>query len=239
LAQPVSLLHTSDCHLGSDSRGREERAFESAVDFAIARSVDLFVIAGDLFDDTRLPDGLLSWALAQLARLECPVTLMPGNHDAHEQGAVYSDFMSESRGTNIHTLADESGSYVDLDQDGISVWGKALVQHTPEFRPLGGMPKRRNGNWHIALGHGYVQNTNLSNGRSSPILPDELEQADCDYIALGHCHVFRDVTSGGGPPAFYSGATASSREGRAGVILVELAEGHPTDVSWRELPSNG
>ncbi len=69
------------------------------------------------------------------------------------------------------------------------------------------------------MGHGLFMDVPAMPLRSSPISPDEISGASCDYIALGHVHVFRDVSQGG-VPAFYSGAPSGSHAGA--VALVEL-----------------
>ena len=74
--QPVRLLHTSDCHLGSDERGKEEAAFERAIACAHDERVDAVLIAGDLFDHIRVSDETLLWTAAQLGRLACPVVVI-------------------------------------------------------------------------------------------------------------------------------------------------------------------
>ena len=68
-------------------------------------------------------------------------------------------------------------------------------------------------------------------GLSSPILWTELAQAGCDYVALGHVHVFRDVTQGRSP-AFYSGAPSGMRD--SGAVLVTLDPVHGTTVEHHE-----
>ncbi|MEA2520055.1 MAG: repair protein SbcD/Mre11, partial [Chloroflexota bacterium] len=56
----LRLLHTADVHLGARhadlgeqaaaQRERQFAAFQAAIELAIAEKVDLFLIAGDLFD---------------------------------------------------------------------------------------------------------------------------------------------------------------------------------------------
>ena len=99
----------------------------------------------------------------------------------------------------------------------LSVWGRPVYDHVPSFRPLEGLQPRPNEGWYVVLGHGLVMDDSIHVGRSSPISLAELEQADCDYVALGHVHRFLDVTQGG-PAAYYSGAPSGTRRPTAAVV---------------------
>jgi DNA repair exonuclease SbcCD nuclease subunit len=64
------------------------------------------------------------------------------------------------------------------------------------------------------LAHGLFTEDNET-GRSSPITPGEIEASAYDYIALGHVHVFGEVSRGstkaaycGTPAPLYSSAEA-------------------------------
>ncbi len=67
--------------------------------------------------------------------------------------------------------------------------------------------------------------------RSSPITPAEIEASGYDYIALGHIHVFGDVSQGG-TRAFYCGTPAplyaSSEAGS--VLQIDCVPGEPVRV---------
>ncbi len=60
--------------------------------------------------------------------------------------------------------------------------------------------------------------------RSSPITPEEVALADCDYIALGHVHLFRDVSQGKAP-TFYSGAPSGSQARTVALVSMDAATG--------------
>ncbi|HEU5322150.1 MAG TPA: metallophosphoesterase, partial [Methylomirabilota bacterium] len=74
--RPLRVLHTADVHLESDGYGdarqqaahqaRGRRVFQRIVDRALGDEVDLVLIAGDLFDNARIPDTLLHWTAEQL-----------------------------------------------------------------------------------------------------------------------------------------------------------------------------
>jgi DNA repair exonuclease SbcCD nuclease subunit len=228
--RPARLLHTSDVHLGVPG-SREERALHAAVDLAEALEVDAVLVAGDLFDHARVPDEVLELAATELGRLRRPVVLMPGNHDVLDARSVHDRFDVRSRCPNVQFLDDPAGSLVRVPGTDVVVWGRGMVEHEPGFRPLAGVPARPAGTWCVAAAHGLVVDDG-SSGRSSTILPGDL-QLDWDYVALGHVHEHR-VFAGDGSRALacYPGATAASRAGEAGVVLVDLRPGRPVGLEW-------
>ena len=233
--RPATLLHTSDVHLDRDDGGRHQRAFAAAVDLAIDVDVDAVLIVGDLFDHARVRDDILVWTADQLDRLERPVVLLVGNHDALHDQSVHHRFEAESRCKDVLFLDDPDGSIVEVPGTDIVVWGRAMVEHEPAFEPLAGSPPRRPGKWNIIAGHGLVIGGEHDLHRSSPIFPHSFDSLDCDYVALGHLHEHAVLRRE--PLVCYSGATAASRKGQAGCVIVQLAPSEGASVRWTPLPN--
>lgn len=93
----MRIIHIADIHLGRrrlDGQLADQDfadAFASIVDTAIKERVDLFLIAGDLFDRPQVEPPHLSQALQILRRLKdagIPVVAIEGNHD---KAFVHSD----------------------------------------------------------------------------------------------------------------------------------------------------
>jgi exonuclease SbcD len=230
--RPTTILHTSDCHLGSTG-GREELAFAAMVDLALAARVDAVLIAGDLFDHARVPDDVLDFAAEQLDRLHCPSVLLVGNHDAFHDSSVHHRFDAGNRCRDVLFLDDPDGSMVEVPGTDVVVWGRAMIEHEPAYKPFQGLPSRPDGAWAIAAGHGLVV-PEPTPYRSSTIGPDDLDAVDWDYVALGHVHahgIVRDAPA----PVCYPGATAYSREGRPGVVLVDFVPGAGARPRWTPL----
>ena len=228
--RPASLLHTSDVHLDRDDGGHHQQAFAAAIDMAIETDVDAVLIVGDLFDHARVRDDILEWTADQLDRLERPVVLLVGNHDALHEQSVHHRFEAGSRCKDVLFLDDPDGSMVEVPGTDIVVWGRAMVEHEPAFRPLAGSPPRRQGMWNIIAGHGLVIVDDTESHRSSPIYPSSFDGLDCDYVALGHLHEHAVVHTR--PLVCYPGATARSRQGQAGCVIVDFAHGAPAALRW-------
>ena len=105
----------------------------------------------------------------------------------------------------------------------LCLWGKAMPAHTPQFQPLAGMPDASNGRWLVALAHAHFHFEDDKDLRSSPIFPEEVAQAPCDYLALGHWDRHVDVSQGR-VKAVYSGAPlgAVRTDDTVSVTVVEL-----------------
>jgi DNA repair protein SbcD/Mre11 len=203
--RPVSIVHTSDVHLETDSfgngpdgdrlRDRVRRSFSGVIDLANERGADILLIVGDLFDSSRVSDAVLHFALDEVGRAAMPVVMIPGNHDAHDERSLYANLAAAMLPPNLHLILEPEGRVIDFPQLEARIWGRALVEHSPDYRPLGGMPAPSPERWNIALAHGFF--TEEADGtRSSPITPAEIAASAYDYIALGHIHVFGDVSQG-------------------------------------------
>ena len=231
--RPATLLHTADVHLGI-SRAEEE-AFERAIDLAVEIDVDCVLIAGDLFDHSRVPDELLGWTAAQLERAGRPVVLLSGNHDTLHDASVYNRFRVTERCSHVYLLADPGGSTVGVPNTDIVVWGRAMIEHEPRYQPLGGLPAKPEECWGVVAAHGLVLEDDKPTHHGSPITPSELGAiVGWDYVALGHHHGHR-VHTHGSAPAVYPGYTARSFKGEPGVILVNFSPVDGMTFEWTSL----
>lgn len=223
----LKLLHTSDLHLGSDIYPDEALyGFEQILKLAGDRSVDAVIVAGDLFDNRAVTAELVGEVFKKFGALHRPVLVLPGNHDT---ALMNGSFDTRSLPEGVQLLLKRGGETVDLASQGkplgLSVWGEPVYDHSPEFHPMGALQPRRSEDWYIGLAHGLVTDNDPYGEYSSKITSEELAAADCDYVALGHVHVFRDVTSGGGAPAFYSGAPSGGRSPTAAIVSMDPGAG--------------
>ncbi|MGH7923684.1 MAG: metallophosphoesterase family protein, partial [Candidatus Binatus sp.] len=155
--RPLKLVHTSDVHLETDTFGSGERgvqlrdkvrrAFGRVVDIANDRDADMLLIVGDLFDSARVTEEGLAFALGTIARARMPVVMIPGNHDAHDERSIYAGLAPATLPGNLHLILEPEGRTIDFPHLATRVWGRALVEHTPDYRPLSGVPERAEGLW--------------------------------------------------------------------------------------------
>lgn len=196
----LRILHTSDIHLddriGSGmNAGTGQVGFTAVVDRAIGLEVDLFLLAGDLFDHNRVKDPCLEFASEQLSRLNCPVVMIAGNHDCLTDYSVYNRYDPRQAGDHVVFITEEEGATVRFDDLNLSIWGRGIVDHHPEHKPLGRVPDHDDDGWYLGITHGYYVDRGAQMF-SSLITPDEIERSNFDYLALGHVHVFSTMYHG-------------------------------------------
>ncbi len=239
-SRPLRIVHTSDVHLETDTfgstpqgvrlRDKVRDAFASVIELANGRGADLLLIVGDLFDSSRVSGEGLTFALGMIGRARMPVVMIPGNHDAHDERSIYAALPDGALPPNLHLILEPEGRSIHFPNLAARVWGRAMVEHSPDYRPLSGVPEPEPGKWNIAMAHGFfMEDGDL--GRSSPITAREIEATGYDYIALGHVHVFSDVSQGA-TRALYCGTPAPLYAGdNAGwVAWVTCVPGEPVSI---------
>ncbi|MYC36816.1 MAG: hypothetical protein F4X66_07875 [Chloroflexi bacterium] len=201
----VRLIHTSDTHLGDPAgHPRGEEVLVSVVDAVERLGGDVLLLAGDVFDNERVTDDVAERFVAQMARLGVPAIVLPGNHDLAHKTSVYRRPPFDEAPANLRVIRDPEGEILAFPELDMELWGRAMLSHTPEFRPLLGMPEPTEGHWLVAMAHGHFHFENDRDQRSSPIYPDDVAASGCHYLALGHWDRHADV-SRADTTAVYSG----------------------------------
>lgn len=234
-APELRLVHASDCHLASaPGRTAKEDAFSALIDLVGSTEVDALLIAGDLFDTPRAAGEILEWTAEELRRAPCPVVILPGNHDWHEDESPFLRIDFEQQCENVHVLDKPDGEVVVLADLDAAFFGRPVVDHDPSFRPIADLPSRPDVGWCIVMGHGLVVDTDHPTMRGSPIYPRDLAEVDWDYVALGHWGRYREVQAEP-VPVVYPGDTACSFDGRPGAVIVELSPTRGVTPTWTAL----
>ena len=239
----IKLVHTSDVHLDSrfttdvegDFRNSAERAFAAVVTCAMVESADLLLIVGDLFDNNRVGEDDFDFVCAQLARVDCPVVLLPGNHDVHDDFSVWHRLEVAGAGGHVHALLEHDGDRIEFEDIGTTVWGRAMAEHAPDNVPLHDAPDRLDHVWNIGLAHGQVVPKRAGIG-SSQITHDEIRGSGFDYLALGHVHVWGDMSQGL-TRAYYPGSPVAAYASTNGghVAIATLCPDNGVDVERRQV----
>jgi DNA repair exonuclease SbcCD nuclease subunit len=258
--RPFRLLHTSDVHLGSydygsgphieERRELSEERFRRVIDVGRAEQVDLFIIAGDFFDHARVSEETLRFAAAEIARIEVPTIIVPGNHDHVGKNSVYDRIDMTQVAQNLIITRSVEGETVTFGALDLEVWARSHLEHDPDFSPFIDAPGRGDAPWHIAVGHGHYMHPRSGDHPSFHIREHHFTSLDYDYVALGHWEQQTRIAAGG-LLAAYSGAPdgLASVLGESGRVLVAdferegtvrltshgLEEGHRT-LSHDEIP---
>jgi exonuclease SbcD len=107
----MRLLHTSDWHVGRSLHGadllaEQERVLSGLADVVRAESVDVVVVAGDVYDravPSADAQAVLDRVIGRLRAAGAAVVLTPGNHDSARRLGTFSALMAVS---GVHFRAD-------------------------------------------------------------------------------------------------------------------------------------
>ena len=226
LKRSLKLLHTSDIHLDNqigegEDASPAQHGMMRVIDTAIDHDVDMFLLAGDLFDHNRVKEPCLEFVTQQLARLSCPVVMITGNHDCMADYSIYHKFDPRQAGNHVSFLKEAGGEIREFDDLGLSIWGRGIVDHHPDNKPLENVPNHDAAGWFIGMTHGYYVNRG-ADMYSSLITPEEIAASNLDYLALGHVHVFSLMQHGRTLAAYPGSPNLGQGAKEMTVALVDL-----------------
>jgi DNA repair exonuclease SbcCD nuclease subunit len=239
----LRLLHTADVHLGARhtdlgdraaaQRERQFGAFTASVDLALAERIDLFLIAGDLFDSNVQPRRSVDRTAAQLKRLvdaRIRTVITPGTHDVYDGASIYRAYdlaaMAGAVGSDLVTVLDPDHPEVHLKALDLVVHGRPFATKRAPRSPLGGLDARsdKRAMWHVGLLHAAIAIPGQTDSDDVVITTEEIEASHLDYLALGHWHSTSRGKAGRTIYA-YSGApepVAIDQDKAGNVLLVGL-----------------
>lgn len=243
----LRIIHTADVHLGarhddlgeqaSAQRERQFAAFTAAIDLALVEKVDLFLIAGDLFDSNVQPRRSVERVAAQLKRLvdsKIRTVLIPGTHDCYDRSSIYRAYDLKALAGSLPD--DDLVTILSPDQRSVHLKVCDVVVHGPVFatkkaphsplHDLAGQAGDPAATWRIGMVHGSIAIPGKTERDDVVITTDEIAATGFDYLALGHWHSAQQSRAGAVTYA-YAGAPepVALDQDRAGkVLLVELEE---------------
>jgi exonuclease SbcD len=246
----LRLLHTADVHLGARhadlgeqaaaQRERQFAAFRASVDVALAEKVDLFLVAGDLFDSNVQPRRSVERVAAELQRLaagKIRAVLIPGTHDVYDRASIYRAYdlpalSGSGPDEDLVTVLTPDRSEIVLPALDAVVYGRVFETKRAPHSPLEGLDAAHDdrGTWKIGLVHGAVAIPGKTEHDEVVVTKEEIAASGLDYLALGHWHSAQSGTAGATTFA-YSGApeAVALDQDRAGkVLLVSLDEKNGT-----------
>jgi exonuclease SbcD len=259
----MRLLHTSDWHIGRSLHGTDLLAEQEAVlgglaEVVAAESVDVVLVAGDVYDravPSADAQAVLSRVVARLRRAGATVVMTPGNHDSARRLGTFSELLAAG---GLHVRADTPR----LDEpvllaDGhgeVAIYGLPYLE--PEIARFElGLPAARSheavlaeamdrvradlflrpGTRSVVLAHAFVGGGQPSDSERDisvggvDLVPGAVFDG-VDYVALGHLHRPQTLT----PRMRYSGSPLAYSFGEAGqqkqAWLIELDASGLTDV---------
>ncbi|MBR5273508.1 MAG: DNA repair exonuclease [Clostridia bacterium] len=238
----IKVVHCADFHLGSPMSGVRECAeirrdelltsLCAVVDLCLEESVQVLLVAGDLFDSPYVSDEICRVVERQFSRLNIPVFIALGNHDYNAPGGVYSRMDLPS---NVYVF-DGAFSVVELQEIGLRVCGAGFSGEYCDQSLVGDFTLPDDDCVNVILLHGDV----VSSGGSSkynPIDIVKLSQSGADYCALGHIHKRTLPMKIGTMTCAYSGSVESrgfDETGEKGVYIGTVSK-EGCDLDFRRI----
>ena len=235
----VTIVHSSDLHLGPDSSGGSSDASDplaklrDVLAVAKAEGAGLVILAGDTFDHNRQSSQLIDRTTGMMREFGTPIVILPGNHDPLSPDSVYRRAQLAAA-PNLCVLGLSTRDAAVFPELGLEVWGKAHLDYT-DMSPLSA-PRSRSTPWLVVAAHGhYVEEPHVP-GRflgSWLIRSEDLKAAGADYVALGH---WNRAVRVGDPQvnAYYSG----SPEYALTVNVVRFRDDGSVEVKRTPLPGS-
>jgi len=245
----LRIIHTADVHLGARhddlgeqaaaQRERQFAAFKAAVDLAIAEKVDIFLIAGDLFDSNVQPRRSVERVAAELKRLadaRIRSVIIPGTHDCYDRASIYRAYdLPALAGANpdeaMITVLDPDHPSVHLSACDVVVHGQVFgtkrAPHSPLRDIAAAVTAEPAATWHIGMVHGSIAIQGKTDGDEVVITTQEIAASRLDYLALGHWHSAQFSRSGSVAYG-YAGAPEpiALDQDRAGKVLLVALDEH-------------
>jgi exonuclease SbcD len=243
----LRIIHTADIHLGARhddlgaqaaaQRERQFAAFRATVDLALAEKVDLFLIAGDLFDSNVQPRRSVERVAAELKRLAMArirTVIIPGTHDVYDRTSIYRAYdLKAMAGSTDHddlvTVLTPDLPKVHLPALDVVVHGRVFDTKRAPVSPLHGLDAgidNDGATWRVGMVHGSIAIPGKTDRDEVVITSEEIAASRLDYLALGHWHSSQQGRAGAVAYA-YAGApeAVALDQDRAGkALLVELEE---------------
>ena len=179
---------------GSSRRSRR------AVDLALAEKVDLFLIAGDLFDSNVQPRRSVERVAAELKRLvdaRIRTVIIPGTHDVYDRASIYRAYdltalAGSTADDDFVTVLDPDLPYVHLPASTSSSTAGSSPRSARRTSPLDGFvgatATASPATWRIGMVHGSIAIPGKTDRDEVVITTDEIAASGLDYLALGHWH---------------------------------------------------
>ena len=248
----LRLLHTADVHLGARHtdlgeraavlRERQFAAFRMSVELAIAEKVDIFLVAGDLFDSNTQPRRSVERVAAELGRLArggIRTVIIPGTHDVYDGASIYRSYdlagMARAASDWVVVLTPYLPEIVFPPLDAI-VYGRVFDTKRSPRSPLAGLDAKSDtrATWKIGMVHGALAIPGRTDSDAVVVTEEEIAKTGLDYLAMGHWHSAIEGRAGNVSYA-YSGApepVAVDQDGAGQVLIVTL-----DDASGRHVVS--
>lgn len=231
----IKLLHTADWQIGKGFanfegdagallRTQRIKTVERIAQIANERSVEVILVAGDVFEINAVADETLRRTLNAMQAFKGPWVLLPGNHDPALSDSAWTRLLRMGTAENVRLATAPEPILLLNDRltilpaplqrrheaSDITEWFDAVVTPPGVFR--------------VGLAHGSVGNRLPQKSEAPNVVSDtRSDTAKLDYLALGDWHGTLEIA----PRTWYSGTPEPDRfrnNERGNVLIVTLTQ---------------
>ena len=230
----MRFVHTADWQIGMKAAhvGKAAEKVRSARLETIRRiqqlarevSADFVLVAGDTFEDHGVSRKLVGQVGDLLAGFDCPVYLIPGNHDPWTLGGVW-DQAREVWSKRVHVLIEPA----PIQIPGGWLYPCPLAQRWSDQDPTTWIAGESGSGIRIGVAHGSLQSPLWEGQQNHPIAMDAAQKCELDYLALGDWHSVKELPGRGGAVRMaYSGTPEPTNFGEidSGYVLLVEVDAH-------------
>ncbi|BED92483.1 MAG: DNA repair exonuclease [Candidatus Paraimprobicoccus trichonymphae] len=204
--ESVKIAHCADIHMCSKFRkfsvskanlrnSEIKNSFLNLLKYCDSK-IDLFLIAGDLFDSINVSKEVLEEIKYLVKSVNFKVIISPGNHD------FYVSDVYENWSENVFVFKKNKLEFFDFKSLNTRVWGCSFTNvYSQNFKLK--VDNLNSKIINIGLVHGDIW-SNKNNCYNS-ILLSEIESTGFEYLALGHIHNRTEIKKIGDVFYAYSG----------------------------------
>jgi DNA repair exonuclease SbcCD nuclease subunit len=224
----MKFLHTADWQIGMRAtmlgdkgvRVRAARLESARHVIALARRerAEFVVLAGDTFEDNGVERLKVREVAKILGGADCPVFIIPGNHDPLTPGSVWEDTVW-NEWTNLHVLTQPR----PVETAAATLYPCPVIAGDSRDDPSGWIQTQGN-TIAIGIAHGSVESAAYQ--ATLPIRRDAARVHGLDYLALGHFHsTTLHADDAGAVHMAYSGtheSTGFTESDSGNVLIVDI-----------------
>ena len=226
----VKIVHAADLHMDSPfdalsekqaaERRREQRELlDRLAELVELERVQLVLLSGDILDSQSSYYETQEALVRTFSKMDARIFIAPGNHDYY---CAQSPYSSDIFPANVHIFKSNRFECVTLNDLGCRVWGAGFVTPHSDML-LRGFAADESGYINIGIVHG-----DTAGDAYNRILPEDIAEANLDYLALGHVHTFSGIQKLGNTYYAYPGCPEGrgfDETGEKGVILGTVSKG--------------
>ena len=240
----LKIIHTGDIHLdspftGLDARRAEIRknelraAFATMMSYAKKNSVDIILIAGDLFDSDYVTRETVALIVREAKNCSAEIFITAGNHDPVSETSVY--VKEGIFPGNVHIFTKDTLEKVSLDRLGVDVYGYSFQSKDMYVNPIEGERVDDASRFNILVGHA---DTRSPDSPYCPVNEDMIRSFGADYTALAHIHNPQEPKKIGNAVWAFCGCLEGrdfTECGPKGALLVEAEKDGDLQINVRRL----